>query len=71
MDPPKEKLNNLLEAHLDSFSCGMNDLPSVYPSIFTHKVNVISGSKTVEKEKRAIASVRETFVKDEVQNVAC
>lgn len=48
MDPHKEKLIHLLEAHLDVFAWDMLDLLAVNPSVITHKLNVIPGSKSVK-----------------------
>lgn len=47
----------------------MHDLPGVDPSIITHKMNVIPGSKSVKPKKRPIAPDRKMFVKDEVQKL--
>lgn len=52
MDPHKEKLIHLLKAHLDVFAWDMQDLPGVEPSIITHKLNIILGSKIGETKKR-------------------
>jgi len=65
----KQGLVQFLKKSIDVFAWSHEDMPSIDPSVITHRLNVYPSSKLVRQKKRVIAPKRDNAIKEEVQKL--
>ena len=62
----KQDLVHFLKKSMDVFAWSHEDMPSIDPSVVTHRLNVYPSSKLVHQKKRVFAPERDNAIKEEV-----
>ena len=62
----KQDLVHFLKKSMDVFAWSHKDMPSIDPSVITHRLNVYPSSKPVCQKKRVFAPERDNAIKEEV-----
>ena len=65
----KQDLVQFLRENIDVFAWSHEDMPSIDPSVITHRLNVYPSSKPVCQKKRVFAPKRDNAIKEEVQKL--
>ena len=65
----KKGLIYFLRKNIDVFAWSHEDMPSINPSIITHRLNVHPSFKPVQQKKRVFAPERDDAIKEEVQKL--
>ena len=65
----KKGLICFLRKNIDVFAWSHEDMPSIDPSVITHRLNVHPSSKPVRQKKRVFAPERDNAIKEEVQKL--
>ena len=66
----KQDLVRFLKKSIDVFAWSYEDMPSIDPSVITHRLNVYPSFKLVQQKKRVFAPERDNAIKEEVQNLS-
>ena len=62
----KQDLVRFLKKSTDVFAWSHEDMPSIDPSVITHRLNVYPSSKLVRRKKRVFAPKRDNAIREEV-----
>ena len=62
----KQDLVHFLKKSMDVFAWSHKDMPSINPSVITHRLSVYPSSKPVCQKKRVFAPERDNAIKEEV-----
>ena len=62
----KQDLVHFLKKSMDVFAWSHKDMPSIDPSVITHRLSVYPSSKPVCQKKRVFAPERDNAIKEEV-----
>ena len=62
----KQDLLHFLKKSMDVFAWSHKDMPSIDPSVITHRLSVYPSSKPVCQKKRVFAPERDNAIKEEV-----
>ena len=62
----KQDLVHFLKKSMDVFAWSHEDMPSIDPSLITHRLNVYPSSKLLHQKKRVFAPERDNAIKEEV-----
>ena len=65
----KKDLICFLRENIDVFAWSHEDMPSIDPSVITHRLNVYPSSKPMRQKKRVFAPKRDNAIKEEVQKL--
>ena len=65
----KKGLIRFLRKNIDMFAWSHEDIPSIDPSVITHRLNIHHSSKPVRQKKRVFAPKRDNAIKEEVQKL--
>ena len=65
----KQDLVQFLKKSIDVFAWSHEDMPSIDPSVITHRLNVYPSFKHVRQKKRVFALERDNATKEEVQKL--
>ena len=65
----KEDLVQFLKKNINVFAWRHEDIPSIDPSVITHRLNICPSSKSVQQKKRVFAPERNNAIKDEGQKL--
>ena len=65
----KKGLIRFLRKNIDMFAWSHEDMPSIDPSVITHRLNVHPSFKPVRQKKRVFAPERDNAIKEEVQKL--
>ena len=65
----KKYLIRFLRENIDVFAWSHEDMPSIDPSVITHRLNIYPSSKPVRQKKRVFAPKRDNAIKEEVQKL--
>ena len=62
----KQDLVHFLKKSMDVFAWSHKDMPSIDPSVITHRLSVYPSFKPVCQKKRVFAPERDNAIKEEV-----
>ena len=62
----KQDLVHFLKKSMDVFAWSHKDMPSIDPSVITHRLNVYPSFKPVCQKKRVFAPERDNAIQEEV-----
>ena len=65
----KKDLVRFLRKSIDVFAWSHKDMPGIYSSVITHRLNVYPSIKPVRQKKRVFALERDSAIKEEVQKL--
>ena len=65
----KQDLVRFLKKSIVVFAWSHEDMPSIDPSVITHRLNVYPSSKPVQQKKRVFAPERDNAIKEKVQKL--
>ena len=65
----KQDLVQFLKKSIDVFAWSHEDIPSIDPSVITHRLKLYPSSKPVCQKKRVFAPKRDNAIKEEVQKL--
>ena len=65
----KKDLVQFLKKNIDVFAWSHEDMPSIDPSVITHRLNVRPSSKPVRQKKKVFALERDNAIKDKIQKL--
>ena len=65
----KKDLVHFLRKSIDVFAWSHKDMPGIYSSVITHRLNVYPSIKPVRQKKRVFALERDSAIKEEVQKL--
>ena len=65
----KQDLVQFLKKSIDVFAWSHEDIPSINPSVITHRLNVYPSFKPVRQKKIVFTPERDNAIKEEVQKL--
>ena len=65
----KKDLVQFFKKNIDVFAWSHEDMPGIYPSVITHRLNVSPSFKPIQQKKRVFAPERDDAIKEEVQKL--